>query len=360
MKNSLFIGKISGIRIYIHWTFPLIILWIIFSNVKQGMNSGQIMWSVLFVLTLFVCITLHELGHAFAAKYYGIKTKDITLLPIGGVARLENMPENPRQELVVALAGPAVNIVIAALLYTFLNVTKTADISVVTHIDAGNFLISLAVINLWVALFNLIPALPMDGGRVLRALLSFRINRVTATRITARLAQWIAILFVVLGFVYNPFLILIGLFVFLGATVETEQVQLQSVIRDHTVESITMKDVPVLNRKDPIKKAVEMLLNSQAKNFLVFDGDTLLGTLGRDEIIKGIQVHTMDAAVELVTDTLPTFIELTEPVEKALLQLQRDKKGVLVVRDRGTLYGIVDNENVLEYIMVLNAVASSG
>lgn len=359
MKNSLFISKIAGIRIYIHWTFPLVILWIIFSNVRQGMNTEEIIWAVLFVLMLFICVTLHELGHALAAKLYHIQTKDITLLPIGGVARLEKMPEKPGQELIVALAGPAVNVVIAMLLYMFLNITRlSTDISVITHINAGNFLISLAIINLWLALFNLIPAFPMDGGRVLRALLSFRFSRVLATQIAARIAQWLAILFVFTGFFYNPFLIFIGLFVFLGATVETEQVQILSAIKDHIVEAITMREVPTLNRKDTIGKAVELLLNSQTKNFLIMDGKKLFGTLGTDEIIKALKEHTKDTAVEVAANTDPPSIESDEPLENALLLLQRDKQSMLLVKKQGQLYGIIDHENILEYIMIINASAA--
>lgn len=186
MRNSLSLGKIAGIHVYIHWTFPIILLWIIFSNLSRGFTTEQITWSVIFILALFVCVTLHEFGHALAARRYRIHTKDITLYPIGGVARLEKMPEKPMQELIVALAGPAVNFVIVILLFIFLSLTKLpTDFSIITHVTADNFLLSLAIVNGWLAVFNLIPAFPMDGGRVLRALLSLRLNRVTATKIAA-------------------------------------------------------------------------------------------------------------------------------------------------------------------------------
>ncbi|MDZ4810652.1 MAG: site-2 protease family protein [Bacteroidota bacterium] len=206
MKNSLSIGKIAGIQIFIHWSFPLIILWIIFSNVRSGLNTEQIIWSVLFVLTLFVCVTLHELGHALAAKRFHIKTKDITLLPIGGVARLENMPEKPMQELIVALAGPAVNVIIFLILYIALQIASIPfDFTAITHITADNFLFNLAILNIWLAVFNMIPAFPMDGGRVLRALLAMKLNRSLATQIAGRIGQVIAMGFVLLGFFWKSF-----------------------------------------------------------------------------------------------------------------------------------------------------------
>ena len=360
MKNSLFIGKIAGIKIFLHWTFPIIIFWIIFSNLSRGLNAEQVTWSVVFILALFVCVTLHELGHALAAKRYHIKTKDITLLPIGGVARLEKMPEKPMQELIVALAGPAVNFVIVILLFIFLRLTKLpTDFSIITHVSADNFLLSLAIINLWLAVFNLIPAFPMDGGRVLRALLSLRINRILATKIAASIGQTIAVIFVFLGFFGNPFLIFIGLFIFLGALAEYEQVKTGSALKGHTIEEITMKDIPVLEREDTIGFAVEKLLNGQAKNFLIMDGDRPYGTLGRDGIIKALQEHTKDASVEVAAEKNPGSIEATEPIDNALLMMQQYKYAMLIVTKNNQLYGVVDMENILEYIMIRNAVVGS-
>jgi len=360
MKNSLSIGKIAGIQIFIHWSFPLIILWIIFSNVRSGLNTEQIIWSVLFVLTLFVCVTLHELGHALAAKRFHIKTKDITLLPIGGVARLENMPEKPMQELIVALAGPAVNVIIFLILYIALQIASIPfDFTAITHITADNFLFNLAILNIWLAVFNMIPAFPMDGGRVLRALLAMKLNRSLATQIAGRIGQVIAMGFVLLGFFGNPFMIFIGIFIFLAAMTETEMVKTQSVLKGHTIGELTMKQLPILNRTDTIEKAVQLLLDGQAKNFLVMDGESPYGTLNRDGIIKALTAHGSKITVETVTDNNIGYIEDAEPVEKALLLMQQHKYPLLIVTKKKELYGVVDMENILEYIMVINATAAS-
>ncbi len=359
MKNSLTLGKIAGIKIFMHWTFPVIILWIIVSSASRGLNTGQIIWSVVFTLSLFVCVVLHELGHALAARRYHIQTKDILLLPIGGIARLERMPDKPVQELIVALAGPAVNLLIVLILHVFVNLAKMpSDISEITYINADNFLLSLSVLNLWLAIFNLIPAFPMDGGRVLRALLSLKFSRAFATRIAARLGQAVAIFFIFIGFFYNPFLVFIGLFVFFGAMAESEYVQVQSALKNMTVRDITMKNVPLLNRKDTLGKAIETLLNGQAKKFLVMDGDKPFGILGKTGIIEALQRHSQEDFVEVATDRNPGYIDAAEPIENALLMMQNYRYPMLIVTRDDELYGLADMENIKEFIEILNAAAS--
>jgi Zn-dependent protease len=224
MKGSFKLGNIAGIGVFIHWTFSILIVFIIYSNYRAGQNMEQILWSLLFVLSIFATVFLHELGHALAAKRYGIKTTDITLLPIGGLARLERIPEKPTEELVVAIAGPLVNIVLALLTLLFITVPSWGAITEQLTIGVGlhNFFLYFFIVNIWLSLFNLIPAFPMDGGRVLRAILSMGMQRHSATEIAARIGQLLAIGFVFLGFYSNPFLIFIGLFIILGAQGELE------------------------------------------------------------------------------------------------------------------------------------------
>jgi len=226
MRWSLKLGTISGIRLYLHWTF-LILLGAVFFYDLGGIGLPAAAQRLLFVLALFACIVLHELGHALAARKYGIPTRDITLLPIGGVARLERMPREPKQELWVALAGPLVNVGIAAALFLVLVAIRISGTSFLASQAA--FLRPLMWINLFLIAFNLLPAFPMDGGRVLRALLAQRLEYVRATRIAARIGQVMAILFILAGLhslVFaggradghpSPMLALIGVFIFFGA-----------------------------------------------------------------------------------------------------------------------------------------------
>src|SRR5690606_27785084 len=187
-------------------------------------------WSLLLLATIFLCITLHEVGHALMARRYGIATRDITLLPIGGLARMEALPVKPWEELLVALAGPAVQLVIALILFPF--VQRIDPNLAMSSIGAVNFVPALFGVNIWLALFNLIPAFPMDGGRVFRALLAFRKGYVRATRTAASLGQLLAMVFVFAGFALNPFLIFIGLFIFLGAQAEAGMVETRFALRD--------------------------------------------------------------------------------------------------------------------------------
>lgn len=231
MKWSYRLGKVAGIDVNIHITFTLLIAWVLLTHWLSGQTLGAAVNGLAFVLAIFGCVLLHELGHALAARRFGIGTRDITLLPIGGVARLERMPEKPLQELWVALAGPAVNGLIAIVLYVWLVMTNQlvplSQLGVVT----GPFVERLLVVNVLLIVFNMIPAFPMDGGRCVRALLALRLEYAQATRIAAGLGQVIAVGFVVLGLFSNPFLLLIGVFVWLGAAQEARHATLKAALR---------------------------------------------------------------------------------------------------------------------------------
>jgi len=226
MRWSLKLGTISGIRLYLHWSF-LILLGLVFFYDLGGVGLTAAAQRLFFVLSLFACIVLHELGHALAARKYGIPTRDITLLPIGGVARLERMPREPKQELWVAIAGPLVNVAIAITLFALLVAIRLSKSTFLASQDS--FITLLMRINLFLIAFNLLPAFPMDGGRVLRALLAQRLEYVRATRIAARIGQVMAVFFVLAGLYSiifasthpnahpSPMLALIGVFIFFGA-----------------------------------------------------------------------------------------------------------------------------------------------
>ena len=230
MRWSLKIAKLAGIDIFIHFTFFILLTWVALIQLKLNGSIGAAFSGVVFILAIFSCVVLHELGHALAAKKYGIKTRDIILLPIGGVARLEKMPNQPIQELWVALAGPAVNVVIVALLAVYLWITNTLTPDNQLTMTTAAFVERIMGVNIFLILFNMIPAFPMDGGRVLRALLATRLAYIRATRISANLGQGIALLFGIIGLFYNPILLFIAFFVWMGAAQETRMVRMKSVL----------------------------------------------------------------------------------------------------------------------------------
>lgn len=221
MFGSWKLGTIRGIGVHIHWTFWLLMIFYTLSAMSAGgMAAG--LYTALFVSLVFVCVVAHEFGHALAAAAFGIPTHDITLLPIGGVARLERMPQNPKQELVIALAGPAVNVVIALVLFAVQAVTPLPSMpGNAWMLFDGSLLHNVMAANVILVLFNMLPAFPMDGGRVVRSLLAMRTSHLRATEIAARLGRWMSIGFVLWGLINGQLeLLLVGLFVFLAGTGE--------------------------------------------------------------------------------------------------------------------------------------------
>lgn len=230
MRGAIPLGRLAGIQIYVHWTFALLLIYAGSSGYSDGLNIWQILIGIVFILAVFGCVTLHELGHALAARRYGIATHDIILLPIGGVARLAGMPEKPLHEIVVAVAGPLVNVVIALLLQVVLYVTAGLWVWQLPYTAFfESFWLAVLLTNLMLVVFNAIPAFPMDGGRVLRATLAMFMNRPLATRIAATIGQILAVGFAIFGYYNGRYgLILTGMFIFWAAGAESRNVQLEA------------------------------------------------------------------------------------------------------------------------------------
>lgn len=363
MKGSLKLGKIADIGIFIHWTFILLILFIIFVNYKSGQNVTQIIWSIIFILCVFVTVFLHELGHALAAKNYNIKTKDITLLPIGGLARLERIPEKPLEELVVAFAGPLVNIILALITGLFIQIPEdtTQMMSELSNgISPNNFFLNFFLVNFWLALFNLIPAFPMDGGRILRALLSFKLERHIATKIAARIGQLLALAFIVLGFFSSPFLVFIGIFVIIGAQIETEYTESKFILKGYKVKDVVMRQYQTIDANEKVKKAVELLLNSQNKSFIVTENKEPVGTLNRDQIIIGLSKAGDEEFIHNVMDRNLIFLDNNSLLDNVFELIQEHKSTLILVLENNKLIGTLDVENLLEFILIKEVDTNKG
>jgi Zn-dependent protease len=236
MRGSFSVGRIAGIDVRIHVTFFLLLAWVGYIYYRNGGMPAAID-GVLFVLVIFLLVVLHEFGHALAARRYGITTRDITLLPIGGLARLERMPNKPGEEIVVALAGPAVNFAIAVVLWLIIGLTGGIPDPHLMEQTGVPLTVRLFSVNVWLVLFNLIPAFPMDGGRVLRAALALRMNYARATQLAAGIGQGIAFIFFILGLWWNPMLLLIAVFIYFGASSEAALAQMRNVSKDLRVSA---------------------------------------------------------------------------------------------------------------------------
>ncbi|MFP4091192.1 MAG: site-2 protease family protein [Cyclobacteriaceae bacterium] len=356
MKWSLSLGRIAGIKVFIHWTFLILVAWIVVQNTIRGQAVNQILWTLAFLFVLFFCVFLHEMGHALTARRYHIKTRDIIMLPIGGLARFENLPDDPKQELLVALAGPAVNLLIAAVLLLLINTARLNPENMeLANIDQSNFILLLFSANLILAIFNLIPAFPMDGGRVLRALLAFKLNRVKATMIAAGIGQVLAIAFVFIGLFYNPVLLLIGVFIFLGAQSEASFAQTRDLLQGFRVADVTMAEYKSLQVDDPLSKAIAMLLDGQTTKFLVEDNGAIVGTLSRNEMVKALSSEGQQVSIGDVMNTDLVYFDADMELKDAFMKMHQHKHGLIPVKHRGEFIGVVDLENMQEFIMLRSA-----
>lgn len=360
MKWSWRVGTIAGIALHIHATFLLLLVWLAIGTYRQSGSAQSVVNGLVFVIAVFATVVLHELGHALAARRYGIKTRDITLLPIGGVARLERMPREPRQELIVAIAGPAVNVVIAAILYAWLRLagdfpatleSATLDASVLEPA----FRAQLLAVNLWLIAFNLIPAFPMDGGRVLRAILAMRSrDYARATETAARVGKFFALLFGVVGLfvVGNPFLVFIALFVWLGAAGEAAAAQTSATLEGVPIEALMITDVRTLGARDPIARAVDLILDGFQQDFPVLEGNVVVGMLTRGRLFKALAEGGDQTRV---ADVMEREFQQAAPGESAEVVLTRLRScgchSLPVVAD-GRLLGVLTMDNVGEYVMV--------
>lgn len=355
MKWSWKIARIAGIDVYIHATFLLIIGWVGFTYwIEQGTIEAVIS-GIVFILLLFAFVVMHEYGHALTARRYGIKTRDITLYPIGGVARLERMPERPIEELWVALAGPAVNVVVAAALFGYLFLTRTLEPLTSLTISSGSLIERLMIVNLWLVGFNLIPAFPMDGGRVLRALLGLRMEYVRATQIAATIGQGIAFLFGFIGLFSNPFLVFIAFFVWMGAAQEANMVQMKSSLSGIPVTRAMLTDFESLSPRDTLTRVVGLVLAGSQHDFPVLQDGRVVGILDRDTFIATLSKQGQSALVSEAMLPNPPEIDSHEMVEAALLRLQEHGMKTLPVTHGGSLVGLLTSENITEYLMIRSA-----
>ncbi|NDK54996.1 site-2 protease family protein [Pontibacter fetidus] len=356
MKWALNLGRVAGIKILVHWTFLFLIGWIVFTEMGRGSDLATTLLSVGFVLTIFLCVVLHELGHSLTAQKYGINTKSITLLPIGGVASLERMPESPKQELLIAIAGPAVNVVIAFILWLVLPpLTQIPDEAFFARVTPANFFYLLFFVNLMLVVFNAIPAFPMDGGRVLRALLAFKLGRVRATQIAANLGQILAILFIFMGFFSNPFLILIGVFVFFGAYTENMMVQHLDFLRGHLVREGMMTNYVTLTPENTVRDALEKLLMGSEHEFIVELDGNVVGTLTRSQLIQAVKEDKTNTPVaEIMSRDFETF-DVKDKLSQAYTALQKTRSPLYPVLENGRLAGVINTDNINEFIMIKSA-----
>jgi Zn-dependent protease/CBS domain-containing protein len=360
MKWQWKLGTFAGIDVFIHATFLLIVGWFGLSYWLQSRTLLAVLEGITFILLLFLFVTLHEYGHALTARRYGIRTRDITLYPMGGVARLERMPEKPIQELWVALAGPAVNVVIAIGLFILMLLTNTLVPLNQLTVTGGSFVGRLLLVNIWLVAFNLIPAFPMDGGRVLRAILAMNMDYVRATQIAATIGQGMALLFGFIGLFSNPFLLFIAFFVWMGASQEASMAQIKDALGGIPVKRAMLTDYHTLSPRDPLLRMAELILAGTQHDFPVVEDGRVLGVVTRDDFLSALTQQGQNVLVSSVMRSGLPEVDSYEMVESALMRIHESGAPVLPVTHAGQLVGLINAENITEFLMIRSALKSAG
>lgn len=340
------VGRVRGIELRIHATFLLLLAW--FGAQAWADGTLAVITQLVFVSLLFGCVVLHELGHALTAQRFGVATQDITLLPIGGIARLERMPTEGRQELWIALAGPAVNVVLAGVLYAVLQVAPLSGLGL-------ELVQSLMVANVALAVFNLLPAFPMDGGRVLRAALSVRRGRLWATRRAVAVGRVFAIAFALLGLWLNPMLLLIAGFIWLAASGELIDVEVRAAAEHLLVADAMVLRFVALGARESLGRALEELLAGTQEDFPVLDHGRVVGMLYKPDLMKALAERGEATAVSAVMRDEPSVLEATMPLQDAIERVEEAEGRTLPVARRGRLVGLLTRQNLGEVIAAREA-----
>lgn len=353
MKWHWKLGRFADIDVNLHASFVLILAYVAWRHWELGPMG--ILEGLFFVVALFACVVLHEFGHALAARKFGIKTRDITLYPIGGVARLERMPEKPGQELWVAVAGPLVNGGIAAALFVVLLVSHAFLPFAEVSITAGPFVERLLIANLFLGLFNLIPAFPMDGGRVLRAFLAMKLDYARATSIAAAIGQGLALVLGLIGLTGNPMLVFIAFFVWMGASQEAGMVQMKSALAGILVRQAMLTDFRDLSPTESLGRAAELVLQGSQQDFPVRDGNTVIGILTRSDLVQALSQGPETGEVRTAMRREFLVSEESEMLESLFTRLQESECHTVPVLRAGALVGLVTSENIGEFLMIQSA-----
>lgn len=360
MRGSFRIATVAGIDILLHWTFGLLLVGLFVFYLIRGASIAAAGLGMGLVMTLFLCVVLHELGHALMARRFDVPTRDITLYPIGGVARLQRIPEEPMKEFWIALAGPGVNVVIALILFIII-VAGRLTLVPGNLLDARvGFLATLMWLNVALVGFNMLPAFPMDGGRVLRALLAVRMEYTRATEIAANVGQGMAVLFGLLGLIsFNPILLFIALFVYIGAQQEARQAMLRAATQGIPVRRAMLTRFFTLEPEDTLQDAIDKLLRGSDQDFPVVRNGHVIGILTRKRIMQALSQQGRDARVIDLLDADCLTVDDSVMLDEAFTRMQEAQCSTVAVVRGGELVGVLTLENIGELLMISSALSRS-
>ncbi len=355
MGSSFKIGRAFGIDLKVHWTFFLLLAFFAFAGYQRSGSVTNALITALIIVALFVCVVLHEYGHSLVAQRLGVEIQDITVLPIGGVARLKSLPTRPWDEVKIAIAGPLVNVVLAPIFFAIALLLGAGPLDTANILQGGNSLgqifAYLGLINVALVVFNLIPAFPMDGGRVLRGLLATRFGPVRATDIASAVGQFFAFAFFLIGLLSGNFVLaLIGVFIFFGAAGEQQMVRQRELTRGLLISDV-MGTRPRLETVTPYHtfgQVLDSVIHGYQEDFPVVDEDgKLVGMITREEIMAAAHSPERYSSVrDLMKTNVPTISPGADLFEEGLRALQKSGLRALPVTEDGELVGMLTIEDV--------------
>lgn len=351
------LATVAGTAIYVHGTFFLLIAWFAIAQWLQTGDMGAVISSLGLLVALFTCVVLHEFGHVLVARRFDCPTSEITLLPIGGIARLERLPRDPKQALAVALAGPAVNVALAIALFALL-VSSYARVPSPLPAELGLSLDTLLFVNLTLAMFNLLPGLPLDGGRALQALLTMKVGELRATQMAARLGQGMALWFAAVGVFGNPFLLLVALFVWLGAGEEGLMAESRAVLAPLHARDLARPEYPTLAAGAPLTDAAALIARNWSPVIAVQRDHDLLDVVTRHDVFRGLARHPDGSVDVIVRASGPELIDAEASAAEVLARLERQPGHPIVVVDGGRVAGVI-TKDVIEAFVALRAAGGS-
>jgi Zn-dependent protease/CBS domain-containing protein len=360
MKGELKLFTIKGISINLHLSFLVFVLWLVVNYFASGMHMQTLLWSVVFFIALIASFALHEYGHALVASLFGISAKRITLYAVHGIPTLERLPLNPGQELLISAAGPLLSFCLAAMLLLF-SPQQTSLVSF-THytgeLGPGNFVHTLGVANMAIGILTIVPAFPLDGGRIIRALLAYRSNYLKATTIVASISQIIAFILLVLGlFTMNLLPAALGLFIVAFSAAEESYLEIGTLVKGLQMREILMYNYDSINADLTMKEAANVLENNHSKYFIVLNEGIPIGTLNRMEVVKSLAEQDYNETVRNVMkeELVPLAADMW--VEDALDTLSRHEDKLYPVFDQQTFLGVVNFNHIIEYLLIHKAVS---
>ncbi|HEY9167644.1 MAG TPA: site-2 protease family protein [Candidatus Kryptonia bacterium] len=355
MRWSFPVGRLLGIPIRVHYTFLILFAFIWY---VEGTILGRdaALHSVVFGILIFICVLFHELGHSFIAKKYNLTVTSIILLPIGGVSQISDIPRDPAKEIGITAAGPIVNFLIAGILLLFGELLDPSIRFSESSLQSGNIIVDLFWANIMLGLFNIIPAYPMDGGRILRGIVAIKKDYLEATRLAAEVGKLFAIGFIVAGFLlhFNLWLILIGIFIFSGASSEAEAAVVSSTLEKVTVGDLMITDFKIVLPDEPLTAVVDKSMHTFQNDFPVVDNGRFVGVLTRTAVIEALHRHMHDAKVGEVARIDFPRIKPEDTASMALTKMRSARISVAPVERDGKLLGIITVEKLLEASDIFN------